>query len=305
MNHETLAARLTTLGLAHHLPTLSDIASPTLGMRLERAALHDIPLGVSRAAGPPDLPVGVPWPERSGHPLDFLLQVRLSELAGMPGAEQLPPRGRLWFWYDGIEGCWGHEADAGGAWRVDFEPDEDTPLERRPIPWARFEGYERYGDGDHEAVKSWHPCRVVWSARITFDPVRLAWLAGLAEPRITPSGLYVIDARPDADPVEGKALMALRDDHALSGGHPDDHGTTVGQHWLLGHGYGCQGTDLTETMPRPQLALGPWRVLLQLDYDPEGTGWMWCDAGRLFFLICAQDLERHDLSRIWGSLSSG
>jgi hypothetical protein len=63
----------------------------------------------SRIGGRPDLPPDAAWPEHAGAPMIFLCQVRLAELAGLPGAEVLPDHGVLSFWCadtDEVQGIW-------------------------------------------------------------------------------------------------------------------------------------------------------------------------------------------------------
>jgi hypothetical protein len=42
-----------------------------------------------------------------------------------------------------------------------------------------------------------------------------------------------------------------------------------------------------------------WVLLLQLDSDDEGPGWMWGDLGRLYWWIRRQDLAKGDFSQMW------
>jgi uncharacterized protein YwqG len=42
-----------------------------------------------------------------------------------------------------------------------------------------------------------------------------------------------------------------------------------------------------------------WRLLLQIDTDEEGPGWMWGDVGRVYFWIKNQDLRRLRFADAW------
>lgn len=45
-------------------------------------------------------------------------------------------------------------------------------------------------------------------------------------------------------------------------------------------------------------ASAQWRLLLQLDSDGEGLGWMWGDMGRLYFWIRRDDLAARNFDRV-------
>jgi uncharacterized protein YwqG len=42
-----------------------------------------------------------------------------------------------------------------------------------------------------------------------------------------------------------------------------------------------------------------WRLLLQMDTDEEGPGWMWGDVGRIYFWIKQQDLAARRFDDVW------
>jgi uncharacterized protein YwqG len=42
-----------------------------------------------------------------------------------------------------------------------------------------------------------------------------------------------------------------------------------------------------------------WRLLLQIDTDEEGPGWMWGDVGRLYFWLRSQDLTSLRFDNVW------
>jgi uncharacterized protein (TIGR02996 family) len=74
---------------------------PCLDVKTKRAkADKDIPVGVSKVGGCPDLPAGTDWPTNDDHPIAFLAQWNLAELAGSPAASPLPRSGLLSFFVD-------------------------------------------------------------------------------------------------------------------------------------------------------------------------------------------------------------
>jgi uncharacterized protein YwqG len=42
-----------------------------------------------------------------------------------------------------------------------------------------------------------------------------------------------------------------------------------------------------------------WALLLQIDTDEEGPGWMWGDVGRLYFWLRTQDLAARRFDQAW------
>ena len=48
-----------------------------------------------------------------------------------------------------------------------------------------------------------------------------------------------------------------------------------------------------------------WQLLLQIDTDEEGPGWMWGDAGRLYFWITLEDLAARRFEKCWLILQCG
>jgi uncharacterized protein (TIGR02996 family) len=85
-----LRARAATCGsLQPHLPAILDTGQVCIRLELlKRQSMAPVPVGVSRAGGLPDLPVGTVWPmfddELCGGtwPMQFLVQVNLADLTG-------------------------------------------------------------------------------------------------------------------------------------------------------------------------------------------------------------------------------
>src|SRR5438045_86417 len=75
---------------------LAALAEPSFKITTRRVPLAELPLGVSRFGGTPDVWPGFTWPERDGRPLTFLAQLNLEEIRA-PG---VPDHGWLLFFYD-------------------------------------------------------------------------------------------------------------------------------------------------------------------------------------------------------------
>lgn len=69
------------------------------------------------------------------------------------------------------------------------------------------------------------------------------------------------------------------------------------------NGINCGGVRLSaqESARAKELESGAadWRLLLQIDTDTDGPGWMWGDVGRIYFWILKQDLKAHRFDNVW------
>ncbi|HEX3053605.1 MAG TPA: DUF1963 domain-containing protein, partial [Aggregatilineaceae bacterium] len=101
------------------------LARPAIDMIHTRVAEAVLPLGASKFGGSPDLPPGFQWP----HPLSFMGQFKLSELARHDPAGLLPTQGLLYFFYEASAALWTQDP---GGWKLVYVADEHTPLVRTP-----------------------------------------------------------------------------------------------------------------------------------------------------------------------------
>ena len=70
---------------------------------------------------------------------------------------------------------------------------------------------------------------------------------------------------------------------------------------LASNGLDCGDESGYQDPRRDVLEAGAkdWRLLLQIDTDEEGPGWMWGDLGRLYFFGRREELERGDFEPAW------
>lgn len=113
---------------------LKGIAEPVLKFRTLPPLEDEPALGASKLGGDPDLPIGIPWPTWGGRPLDFLLQLDLTEVPRNLVDDALPERGWLYFFYDIERNPWGFEFSHRGGWRVLFCDGDRKTLGRRNRP---------------------------------------------------------------------------------------------------------------------------------------------------------------------------
>ncbi len=231
----------------------------------------------SRFGGLPDMPAALEWPVWKGKPLGFLAQIDLAAVhAALPSFH--PEKGRLYFFFDSEQGVWGGEPDDIGAWRVLFAP-ENLAVRHREAP----EDLPDEGVFDAKSV----------------TPVRI---------NLLPDSSRLPEAEFDWN-KDGETYHTLR--HKPFRGGPT--------HQMLGFPSPVQSDDMEEDcelfLRRSQLAsptdalhrpkpeelkagAAKWRLLLQLDTDND-TGWMWGDAGTLYFWVRESDARSGDFSKVW------
>lgn len=276
MTREEAVALIRGSGLSDGADALIGSLRPAVRLTATPVEQDDLPIGASRMGGLPDLPLGFGWPEwlatrqewdakarqmRKLPParerLDFLAQINLADVAHVLPDSGLPATGSLLFFYDGVAQPWGFDpADRGGARvaYVDVSP----------------EGLRRGGrQRDDFSTK---PCR------------------------LTPSLLWTIDeSLGSEDPDDWDAIDSLRErlglrpdeglHHVL--GHPQPvQGDMQLQCQLVANGLYCGNASGYNDPRRATLEPGAadWRLLLQIDTDEHGPGWMWGDCGRIYLL---------------------
>lgn len=100
-----LRERIAAVGLDARSAAIERLATPGLGMRTRPAGAQDLASGASRLGGDPDLPATARWPQGSGDPPLFILQVDLAAVARFDPEHLLPQQGLLSLFVD----CWGRE----------------------------------------------------------------------------------------------------------------------------------------------------------------------------------------------------
>jgi uncharacterized protein YwqG len=251
-----------------------------------------IELGESRIGGIPDLPPSLEWPRwipraptydrygRDWNPsgpaaLGFIAQIDLSSIPNVDGV--LPTNGWLYFFYDRYCEPWGFDPADRGCCRAVYAECDRSSLTRTQPP----------SDADPEHMAE--PCLVE------------AW-AELTLPDDLPGIEYGTAAY--------EAYRELCDELAKPGGFT--------QHRLLGHpqlvqnpmelecqlasnGVYCGGVEGCQSHEAKRLQAGTadWQLLLQIDTDEDGPGWMWGDCGRIYFWIKKQDLAVRRFADVW------
>jgi hypothetical protein len=232
--------------LALRLPSIRAVATPGAS-------------GTSRLGGRPDLPADVEWPTYHEHPLSFVAQIALEEVAPFDTAHALPESGLLSFFYDIREMFEEPEHDPAKV-KALYTP-TGTALQPHDVP-----------DGA-EAFKS---CPLTFFAETTipFARTRAARSLDLSNDEFRRySDLFGDWWTSQRKPVSDGEVHRLL-------GHPDAIQGDMTRRLV----YGLREKDLSETIPELEEEAGHWRLLLQIDSD-RAAGMMWGDLGRLFFWI--------------------
>ncbi|HEX2836748.1 MAG TPA: YwqG family protein [Phycisphaerales bacterium] len=288
MNIDQFRERIKAVGLQPFEDRIVSLSRPCV--RLARCRVQQAELAPldSRLGGDPHLPVGFEWPFWSGVPLGHIATVRLSAASKYDASGLLPRQGLLYFWYDLSEQPWGYRESHAGSALVTYVADEDTPLTLQAMPMVRA---DEYADLDRIRETDRHPCKVEFEQGWTI-----------------PNGewLRAYQAQ-DKKLVENEEFWTLHCDL-----------TKPRKHYLLGHPQPEQGPmenqvrcvtkDLEPWRNSPENSLKKdleWQLLFQVGTDEDGPGWMWGDAGKLYYWIPRAALRAADFSKVWLILQCG
>jgi len=280
---DAIASRLREVGV-ERAEELAKLAAPSIRIDARRCVPSSIPLGASRFGGSPDLPPGFEWPCNGGNALSFIAQIDLSALQ----VADLPETGWLFFFYDYALQPWGFDPkDAGGA-HVAYWNGPREALSRVAHPTTK----------DNEGFEA---CSLTFSATTNLPDVwdRLAEDLGASE-----------RGHREAYSAVAEALSGIDEDaldhHFL--GHPQlVQNDMRGECQLVADGIYCGDPSGYQSERAKELLrdVSDWRLLLQVDTDEEGPGWMWGDTGRIYFWIRRQDLAARMFERSWLILQCG
>lgn len=243
---------------------------------LAKPAIHLRPAetsAFSQLGGEPLLPETFVWPEWKGKPQSFLAQLDLAEIhAALPSF--LPTSGLLYFFYDQEQSVWGFDPEDRGSWQVFYFNGDRATLKLCPAP---------AGMEEHAKFKP--------------KPVRFHAIKTLPQY----PGEIEDDEESDAyDELRSEAFEGLTPHYLLGHPRPVQGDDMELECQLAFNGINVGGPDGYKDPRRAGLEAGAkdWRLLLQLDTDDD-TGWMWGDAGTIYFWIREQDAARADFSKVW------
>jgi uncharacterized protein YwqG len=271
---------------------LQSLARPSVRLATQRVPYARFETGASRIGGVPDVPRGFEWPrwapakprdDKFGRawrpeglaPLGFIAQI---DLAAIPQIDDLlPDSGWLYFFYDRYCEPWGFDPADRGCCRVMYSDAARTALIRADAP----------DDADPEHIE--YPCQVE------------AW-PELTLPDCPPDLEYGTAAYAAYHKLHDELIGAGGSAHHRLLGHPQVIQNPMELECQLdSHGVYCGGPAGYKSDQAKSLKAGAadWRLLLQIDSDEEGPGWMWGDVGRIYFWIKKQDLRALRFDDVW------
>lgn len=234
----------------------------------------------SKLGGKPNLPPTFAWPVSGSHPLAFVAQFNLAEVAPLAEESGLPREGALYVFYDWNEQPWGFEPEDCEGWRIVFLLPEDLHTLDELEPPTQ----------DPESCPFFKEVFLRFYRRRTL---------------------------PGPDSPELEALDLDHDDldayYDIIGELEEEHRPL---HQFFGYPNQDQSTDMpaqaaelaSQAFPDPPPPSRPdgdeWLMLLQIDSDEE-AGFMWGDLGRLHFWIRRDDLRLRRFERTWMFLLCG
>ncbi|OWA37683.1 hypothetical protein B9G55_06450 [Saccharibacillus sp. O16] len=246
---------------------------------------EEVPVGVSRIGGEPDLPAGTQWPMYEQQPLTFIAQIRLEEVPYKP--EILPQNGLLSFFYNAVDQPWGYGPEHAGQWKV-IHTESTNELERITPPDQVKQ------DGDFEALAvtfsvqttlpSWNTLAV---RRMDLNEAEIDQYSELMEniTEYNAPGFPIHRLLGHADQVQGEMQLKCQ---------------------LVTHGIDCGDPSGYRHPRRQELEPGAegWKLLLQIDSE-EDIGMTWGDFGMIYFWIHEEALKRRDFDSVWVVLQCG
>lgn len=213
--------------------------------------------------GVPWMRAGETWPRYGKKPLSHLATINLAQASEHDASGLLPRRGLLRFWFVQDQSTCFDPKDAGW-FRVDHLPDTNG-LAPAQVP------------SDVELFAASH---ALFDAGVTLP--NSEWIDEFAREHVELGGSEGYDSLADSLAYHG---------HRLLGHASPVQGPMEGEcHDVLGG---------TVAGNEPKSGAQDWILLMQLETDDEGPGWIWGDAGALYFWIRKQDLAAMRFDRVW------
>jgi uncharacterized protein YwqG len=244
--------------------------------------------GASKLGGTADLPRDFEWPHWNDTPLDFLLQINLAEAAVHDSSRHLPASGLLSFFYDLKEQPWGFDPKQLEGFRVCYTPVGNS-LQPMPVPRKKFLL-------EQSAIHFEHGLSLPHIGSRAYD--QFERLAQMSDEEADSYFDYVWEVEHAGESKGGN--------HHLMGYSANVQGDMQLEAQLVMNGLYCGNATGYKDPRRKELEAGAedWILLLQLDSDDE-AGFMWGDAGMLYFWIRRQDLSECRFDRAWMGLQCG
>lgn len=212
--------------------------------------------------------------------MGFIAQIDLGAIPRVD--DSLPEAGWLYFFYDTVRQTWGFDPADRGSCRIFYANCDRSTLRRMAPP----------NDANPDFAS--RSCAVAAIPELTLPEE----LPGVEYE--TPT--YEAYQKLLAELSNGKDTVSDTIHRLL--GHPQPIQGEMEldcQHASNGINSGGVPLSAQESARAKELEGGAadWRLLLQIDTDEEGPGWMWGDTGRIYFWILKQDLKKLRFDDAW------
>jgi uncharacterized protein YwqG len=269
--------------LSTHVRAILELARPSVRIDARRCPHHALELGASRFGGSPDLPVDFAWPRYQGRPLAFLAQFNLSDLPGSSDS-QLPQTGFLVVFYETESMKWGFDPADRGCSQVAFLDVAAAELKRTSPPQAS------------PPVETFHPCALSFAPQIDLPSLDDIICDQLNDELVDEQGAAYVDV--------ASGLHAETYHHLLGHAQIIQNDMRV-ECELASNGVDVGTPDGYARGESMRAGASDWELLLQIDTDEEGPGWMWGDVGRLYLWLRTEDLVARRFEMAWLVLQCG
>ena len=281
MTQVELIAELKKSRAAHLAEIVRTRTKPSVRLHTQPTELTGLPMGASRMGGVPDLPSGVAWPHCGHTPLAFISHIRMSDTTVFDQDSLLPSTGWLCFFYDACSQPAGYDPAHASAWRMMYFAAPGESLCRVAAPGVP-EGCD------------FQPCSLVLEAEDTIPDSSALCSEGVLDGRSEEFSAYFKFVK----------QLSTRDDrcrHRLLGNPDVIQGEMRFTCQYATNGLACGNPSVWRDPRATALARNAldWVLLLQIDSDEDGPGWMWGDCGLLYCWIRQQDLARLDFDHVW------
>ena len=261
------------VGLGEKWPIFEKYLKPEIRIGLTRVDESQIPIGISKIGGRPDLPSSIPWPaEPNEVPLSFLAQFNLSELPSNGIEYGFPSSGMLYFFYSSDQSSWGDQKENEQSFKCIFiEKPQD--LQRLDFPPLLMEG-------------KFHACK-------------LAFQTAFGLPNREYDFVDIHLSPEEHEPFIDASIHSATHFSKLLGHANIVQGPSMEQECVLApRGYAYADLQKPEIKQLVEAEKGDWMLLFQLDSEPA-PDMCWGDVGRLYFWIKKQDFENRRFDRVW------
>lgn len=259
-------------GLTRIADNITALLRYTITIKTRPVGETELPLGVSKIGGVPDLPPDIDWPEWDDQPLPLIAQICLADVVPYDRSGELPQTGMLYFFFN--EDALDTYPPAHDSWRILHYDGDIASLQRRQTA--------------SEEQLVYPSCAVEFSLALTLPPFASLYLERLG----LSYNAYRLEATPEQKREADAYVELTKQIEAF-------YKSWSPYHQLLGHPYQIQGDLLLECQRDTHSQGDPatWRLLLQIDSD-DSVHMMWGDVGVLYFYIPQHALTTHDFSQV-------